>query len=253
VLERNGVRVYYEDHGEGISILLTHGYAASSRMWQGQVEAFSGDYRLITWDQRGHGQSDSPEDLSEYGESVALDDMAALLDTCGIERAVIGGHSLGGYLSLAFLLKYPERVRALVLLGAGPGYRSDEAREGWNQYCEERAQAFDDKGLDALGKGTEVQDARHRSAEGLARAARGTMKQVDARVMDSLKGIVTPTLVVVGEKDRTFLAASDYMAKKIPSAVRVVIEDAGHAANMHQPEAFNAALRTFLTGRLRKR
>jgi pimeloyl-ACP methyl ester carboxylesterase len=253
VLERNGVQIYYEEHGEGIPILLTHGYCASSRMWRGQVEAFSGDHRLITWDLRGHGQSDSPEEISEYTEAVAVDDMAALLDTCGIERAVIGGHSLGGYLSLAFRLKYPERVRALVLLGSGPGYRSDEAREGWNQNCEERARAFEEKGLDALGEGTEVQDAQHRSAEGLARAARGTLKQVDARVMESLKGIVTPTLVVVGEKDRPFLGASEYMAKKIPSAVRVVIEDAGHAANMQQPEVFDAALRTFLEGRLGKR
>jgi pimeloyl-ACP methyl ester carboxylesterase len=89
--------------------------------------------------------------------------------------------------------------------------------------------------------------ARHRDAAGLAHAARGMLTQRDARVIESLPGITVPTVVIVGANDTPFLAASDYMAAKIPGAKRVVIPDAGHSANIDQPAAFNAALMEFLT------
>ncbi len=246
MLERDGVRIHYEEHGEGPAILLSHGFCATLRMWQGQVDAFGGDYRIITWDMRGHGQTDSPTELAQYSAAEAVEDMSALLDDCGIERAIVGGHSLGGYLSLEFHLAYPERVRALMLFNTGPGYKNDQSREAWNETAEARARAFDEKGLDALGVSPEI--GEHRGAEGLARAARGTLKQVDSRVIKSLPEIEVPTLALVGDKDRGYLAGTSYMAAKIPGAVHVVISDAGHATNIQQPEAFNKAVRTFLAG-----
>ena len=245
-IERNGVRIYYEDHGHGPALLLSHGYSATSRMWRGQVEALADDYRVVSWDIRGHGQSDSPADVAAYAETEAVADMAALLDHCEIERAVVGGLSLGGYLSLAFHLAYPERVLALMLFDTGPGYKNDTAREGWNDSAESRARALEKKGLDALGDGAEVRISQHRSATGLALAARGTLKQFDARVIESLPGIEVPSLVLVGAEDRPFHAATKYMAGKIPRSTHVMIDDAGHASNIDQPEAFNAAVCTFL-------
>lgn len=245
-LDRDGAKIYYEDHGSGPAILLTHGYSATSAMWSGQAEAFADTHRVISWDLRGHGQSDSPPSDDQYAEPIVVDDMAALLDHCGVERAVIGGLSLGGYLSLGFWLKYPERTRALMLFDTGPGYKKAEPREGWNQMAEERARELEAKGLEALGRGAEVRLSRHRSAEGLARAARGTLRQFDARVIESLPQIDVPALVLVGEKDKPFLAATNYMASKIPGARHVVIPGAGHASNIDQPEAFNAAVRSFL-------
>lgn len=247
-LERDGVQIYYEDHGRGPAVLLTHGYSATSRMWHGQARALSDEYRIIAWDLRGHGRSGSPADLADYAESAAVDDMVAILDACGVERAVIGGLSLGGYLSLAFHLAHPERVRALMLFDTGPGYKNAEAREGWNRSAEERARAFEDKGLEALGAGAEVRISQHRSAQGLARAALGTLRQVDARVIESLPDVRVPTLVLVGEKDRPFLAATEYMARKIPGATHVVLPGAGHAANIDQPDSFNETVRRFLSG-----
>ena len=246
MLERNGVRIHYEEHGEGPAILLSHGFCATSRMWQGQVDAFAGDHRIITWDMRGHGQTDSPTELAQYAAAEAVEDMAALLDECEVERASVGGHSLGGYLSLEFQLAYPERVRALMLFNTGPGYKNDQSREAWNETAEARARTFDEQGLDALGVSPEI--GEHRGAEGLARAARGTLKQVDSRVIESLPQVAVPTLALVGGKDRGYLAGTSYMAAKIPGAVHVVIPDAGHVANIQQPVAFNQAVRTFLTG-----
>ena len=91
-----------------------------------------------------------------------------------------------------------------------------------------------------------MRQSTHRSAQGLAHAARGMLAQVDARVIDSLPGIAVPTLVLVGENDTPFLTGSDYMARKIPGAVKVVLPGAGHAANIDQPEAFNRAMLSFL-------
>jgi pimeloyl-ACP methyl ester carboxylesterase len=251
-LNRDGVELYYEVHGEGPALLLTHGYSATSQMWRGQIEPLSKNHTLIVWDMRGHGQSDYPDDPGAYSEAATVADMAALLDAAGAETAIVGGLSLGGYMSLAFHLAHPERVRALVIIDTGPGYRKDEPREAWNQTALRTAARYESEGLGRLAAGSvEMRTSTHRSADGLALAARGMLTQKDARVIDSLPAVAVPSLVVVGANDTPFLAASDYMAAKIPGARKAVIADAGHAANIDQPEAFNAAILAFLeTARL---
>jgi pimeloyl-ACP methyl ester carboxylesterase len=246
-LDRDSVRLYYEDSGgNGLPILLSHGFGASTGMWRGQVEEFRDRYRLITWDMRGHGATECPDDLSLYSQQHTAEDMRALLDHLGVDDAVIAGHSLGGFMALAFNVRYPGRVKALVLQGCGPGYRSDAARETWNQRAESRARSLEDGGLAALGGNSEVTVSLQNSATGLALASRGILSQVDARVIDSLPGITVPTLIVIGDRDHDYLVGSDYMAKRIPGAVNVVVADAGHGVNVDQPEAVNKALGDFL-------
>lgn len=247
-ITREGVRIYYEDHGSGEAVLLTHGYSATSKMWLGQIHSWSERYRVIAWDMRGHGRSDSPDDPSLYSEEDTVDDMAAILDECGVKRAVIGGLSLGGYMSLAFNLKYGERVRGLMLFDTGPGYKNDVAREGWNENARRRAAVFEERGLEALGRSEEVRVSSHSSAMGLAHAARGMLTQVDDRIIRSLPEIEVPVLVLAGEHDKPFLGATDYMALKIPNATKVIIAEAGHAANINQPERFNQSALAFLDG-----
>src|SRR5919106_3701977 len=200
-LTRDGVRIYYEDHGQGLPVLLSHGFGASTGMWQGQIAAFQDTVRLIPWDMRGHGQSDSPEEQALYSHAHTIEDMRAILDHLHIEQAVIAGHSLGGFMSLVFHLRYPMRVKALVLQGCGPGYRNPDARAAWNERAEQRARRLEERGLDALGGGSEVRISRQGSALGLAKAARGILSQVDASVIDSLPSIRVPTLIIVGDGD----------------------------------------------------
>ena len=247
-IERNGVEVYYEVAGEGPAVLLSHGYSATADMWRDQVAALSDSYRVIIWDMRGHGRSDYPEDDAQYSEALTVDDMAAILDACGGESAVIGGLSLGGYMSLAFNLKYPGRVKALMLFDTGPGYKSDTGREGWNTTAMRWVSAFEAKALAALSEigSREMRNDAHRNAEGLIRAAKGMLCQFDSRVIESLPNVQVPTLVLVGADDTNFIAPTDYMAKKIPNATKVVLEGAGHAANLDKPEEFNAAVTKFL-------
>jgi pimeloyl-ACP methyl ester carboxylesterase len=148
-------------------------------------------------------------------------------------------------MSLAFHRAHPDRTRALLIIDTGPGYKNDEARAGWNATSIRRAEKLEAEGLPKAGS-AEVRQARHRDATGLALAARGMLTQRDARVIESLPHIRVPSLVVVGADDTPFLAASSYMAAKIPGAKLVTIPNAGHAANIDQPEAFNAAVLGFL-------
>ncbi len=245
-LDRDGVGIYYEVHGNGPAVLLSHGYSATCQMWDGQIEALRDRYQVIAWDMRGHGQSDYPTDHAAYSEAATVEDMAAILRACGVRRAVIGGLSLGGYMSLAFHRDHPEMARALMIFDTGPGFRNAEAREAWNQRSRQRADDLDARGLAALGGSDEVRMSQHRNASGLAGAARGMLTQRDDSVIASLDTIAVPSLVLVGSNDTNFLAATDYMARKIPGATKVVIQGAGHAANLHQPAAFNHAVETFL-------
>ncbi|MGT2502852.1 alpha/beta fold hydrolase [Bradyrhizobium guangxiense] len=246
-INRDGVKIYYEVHGEGAPLLLTHGYSSTSAMWHGQVDALAKDHKLILWDMRGHGQSDYPDDPKAYSEVLTVGDMAAILDAVGAERAIIGGLSLGGYMSLAFYRAYPERARALLIIDTGPGFKKDDAREAWNARALATADKLDREGLEVLKSATrERATASHRNAKGLALAARDMLTQRDARVIELLPDIKVPSLIVVGADDTPFLAASDYMAAKIPGAQKVVIPAAGHAVNIDQPEAFVDAVVPFL-------
>jgi pimeloyl-ACP methyl ester carboxylesterase len=248
-LNRDGVNIHYEVHGSGPPLLLTHGYSSTSAMWQGQIAALSKQHTLVLWDMRGHGQSDYPSDAAAYSEALTVADMAALLDKIGAERAVVGGLSLGGYMSLAFVRAHPNRVRALLIIDTGPGFRKDDARDAWNQRAHETADRLEREGLEVLKSASrERSDVVHRDASGLARAARGMLTQRDAGVIETLPLIKVPSLVVVGADDTPFLAASDYMAAKIPGAKKVVIPAAGHAANIDQPQAFIDAVLPFLDG-----
>src|SRR5262245_38517916 len=107
-IARGGVRIYYETHGAGPAVFLTHGYTATARMWDPQLTVLSGRHRVICWDMRGHGASDSPGEPAAYSHAQTLGDMAAILDACEVERAVIGGLSLGGFMSLLFHALHPQ-------------------------------------------------------------------------------------------------------------------------------------------------
>jgi pimeloyl-ACP methyl ester carboxylesterase len=246
-IERDGVQVYYEVAGSGPALLLTHGFTASSHMFARNIPALAAHNTVITWDMRGHGRSDYPLDPAAYSPELSIGDMVAILDAVGVERAVIAGHSLGGFLSLAFNVVHPERVAALLLIDTGPGYRKSETREGWNRMAEQYAIAFERRGLDALGTSEEVTADVHRDASGLAHAARGVLAQRDATVIESLPGIAVPTLVIVGEDDAPFLDGSKYMAAKIPGAKLAVVAGAGHAPNITHPAEFERIVGQFLT------
>ena len=245
----NGIEIDYQDTGRGRPILLTHGHMSGRTAWDGQHAALADRYRVISWDIRGHGQTEVPDDPAQYSLELTVADIRALLSHLGIERAVIGGLSLGGYVSLAFYLAHPEMVEALVICDSGPGYRNAQARQQWNERALVRADELEAQGLESLaGRSREVQEtrSRHRSARSLAHATRGILAQQGSAVIDGLPSIDVPTLVIVGDQDTAFLASCEYMTKKIPGARLETIVGAGHSSNLDQPEAFNRVLLDFL-------
>jgi pimeloyl-ACP methyl ester carboxylesterase len=251
-LSRDGVQIRYDvapgpQASPGATpLLLTHGYGSSRHMWRPNVDALAAMRTVITWDMRGHGDSGSPDDESLYSHQLTVGDMLAVLDACGVERAAVGGLSLGGFMSLDFYREHPDRVQCLLLFDTGPGFNSDTSRAGWNDYAAGLADRLETQGVTALSSSAEV--ARDRAdVRGLARAARGMLAQRNADVIRSLPHVDVPTLVLVGADDTGFLKAADYMAATIPRAEKVVVPDAGHAANIDQPAAFNDAVRRFLS------
>ena len=172
-LHRPGGNVRYQVSGSGSpAVLLSHGFAATSAMFAANLPAIADSHQVITWDLPGHGGSDYPADPLFYAPAAALADMAALLTICQLERAVLGGHSLGGYLSLDFTLTFPDRVSGLVLIDTGPGFRNDAARDGWNRRAEGTATRLAERGLGAVGSSAELHADGHRDAGGLILAAR---------------------------------------------------------------------------------
>jgi pimeloyl-ACP methyl ester carboxylesterase len=244
---RHGVRLHLEAHGRGPEILLTHGFGATCRMWDEQVEEFTDRYRLILWDLPGHGESEMPRRGFTRDSLVA--DMAAVLDATETGKAVLMGLGIGGALSLRFCRAHPGRVRGLVLIGTMPGLRSGAARMLWNARAEAQAAALERDGLDALEGGAEVDPRLHADASGLAAAARVLLTEHDDGALGWLAEIGIPVLILMGGDDRPNLSAAAYMARTMPNAREVVVTRANHAVTVHKPDAANAAIRDFL-GRL---
>src|SRR4051794_41692661 len=131
-IDRDGVGIYYEVHGDGPPLLLSHGYSSTSAMWHGQVDALARGHKLVLWDMRGHGQSDYPDDPNAYSETLTVGDMAAILDAVGAERAIIGGPSLGRHMSPAVHPAQPQGAPWLLVIHTGPRFPQDWARRAWN-------------------------------------------------------------------------------------------------------------------------
>src|ERR1700722_1586482 len=115
VADVNGVRLYYEEHGHGFPVLLTHGYGSKAAAQRPQVPALSANHPLLTWDARGHGRSSSPSRPELYSDAHTIVNMSALLGLLDISQAVIGGLSMGGYMSMQFALAHPEKTAALIV------------------------------------------------------------------------------------------------------------------------------------------
>jgi pimeloyl-ACP methyl ester carboxylesterase len=246
----NGINLYYEVHGRGFPVFFLHGFSGTTNSWRPQIPVLSEKYRFIIYDARGHGQSDSPPSVDQYSADIVVEDLRQLLKSLKIDKAVVGGLSMGGYQSLRFYLYHPEMVAALILMDTGPGYRSPARRDEWNRQQAERAKLLETQGMAAYAaiapSYTSKELLLKQNPVGLANMARTVVAQHDPLVIESLANIKVPTLVLVGEKDTPFLQATEYMASAIPGAQRKVIPSAGHSANIDNPEEFNKTILDFL-------
>ena len=248
----------YDDVGNGTPLLLVHGFPLDRALWRTQIEGLHSVARLIAPDLRGFGQSSDAPDTMTMNDYAA--DLKALLHALNIERAVVCGLSMGGYIALAFLAKYPEAVKGLILANTRAGADSEQAREG--RYANAR-KAFEE-GVPSIANAMlpkMLTDAtrEHRSSlaefvgsmmarqrpGGVAAALKGMAARPDHTPM--LASINVPTLIITGRADTLIPPSkSEAMARAIPGSRLVVVPDAAHLSNVENPEAFNAAVKEFI-------
>ena len=248
-----------DDIGSGPAVLLLHGYPFNRSMWSEQVAALKGDYRVITPDLRGLGESGALKDSITTIDAMA-EDLAALLDELEIERIVLGGLSMGGYVAFAFSRRFAQRVRALVLADTRPQADTEEGKRG----RKEQAQRVLKDGMESIADGflekvltpatlSERPEIKKRvremilttKPEGAAAALRAMAARRDQT--DFLPEITAPTLIIVGSEDKlTPRADAEQMHREIRGSRLEVIEGAAHLSNLERPVEFNRALKSFL-------
>lgn len=252
-----GIEMAYEDAGQGAPLLLLHGFPFNRSMWRAQVEALSARYRVVAPDLRGHGDTTVTSELTTMEEMAA--DVASLLDELNIERVVLGGLSMGGYVALAFYRRSPERVRALVLADTRAGADTAEARRN----REETATRVLREGMQPIADAMPVKLLSRETIEGkpetLARVREMILDTVPEGAAAALRGMAVrrdqtellreinvPTLILVGSEDSvTPVKDSEAMHREIKGAQLKIIEGAGHVSNMERPAEFNRALADF--------
>ncbi|HEY5908237.1 MAG TPA: alpha/beta fold hydrolase [Vicinamibacteria bacterium] len=253
-----GGEIAYDATGEGPAVLLLHGFPLGLWTWDAQAEALKARYRVVRFDDRGFGAS-PPGDGPLTMERIA-DDAAGLLDHLGIERACVAGCSMGGYAAFAMVRRHPDRLRGLVLQDTRAGADGEEARKNRAILAEKTLREGSGAALDAflpklLGDTTKtqrpavVQNLREKilatSPRGIANALYGLGARADST--SSLREVRVPTLVVCGAEDTiTPVAESEAMHRAIAGSRLEVIPQAGHLANLEDPQAYNALLAGFL-------
>ena len=262
-VQANGINIYYESQGEGEPLFLIAGLGATHELWELQAPSFARWYRVVTFDNRGAGDSDKPPE--PYSIALFADDTAALMDALGIERAHVYGQSMGGIIAQEFALRHPQRLRCLVLgctTFGGPNsvLPSPEAAavlSGMPNLPEEQAV---DRVLEVFYspryRREHPEEARQRIQSYFPLRtppdayARQLMACLTFDAYDRLPQIAAPTLVINGAED-TLLPPenSRIIAQRIPGAELVLFPEAGHLYFHEVPEEADAAVADFLRRR----
>jgi len=253
----NGIETNYEIHGsEGAPWLtFSHSLACSLRMWDGQVAEFKDRFRILAYDTRGHGASEAPK--GPYSLDMLAEDLGQLLEHLEIKRTHYVGLSMGGMIGQTLVLKEPGLFDRVVLADTGHT-QTPETRKQW----EERIRTAETKGMQPLVQGTlerwftePFRKNRPEVVKKIADLIQGTPVpgyvgccQAIARLNTTarLKEIKHPVLAIAGEQDAA-APGTRYIGENVPGARLVMLAGAAHIANIEQAEAFNRALREFLS------
>lgn len=253
----NGITISYNDQGAGLPLVFLHAFPLNRSMWEKQERALSSQFRIITVDLRGHGESDAP--LWRYTLDQSADDVKMLLNYLAIQQALFVGLSMGGYILFAFYRKYADRVRGLILADTRAQADTPEGKEGRFQMAQAAykngpstiANMMIPKLLSPLTIRTQPEIVQHvrtmiegNQISGIAGDLMAMEERPDS--IPLLGRITCPTQVIVGELDQaTPPSDAKLMADKIPNAQLAIIPDAAHLTNLEQPEAFNRIIGAF--------
>lgn len=267
LVQGHGVRLYAEATGVGPAIVWVHEFAADYRTWEGQVRRFSRDYRCITYNARGYPPSDVPEMGEAYSYEEQREDLRAVLDDFGVERAHVVGLSMGAYAGLQFALKYSQRVISLLFASGGSGApRAD--REKFKRDVHEGADRMLHEGMEAGARGlamgaTRIQllnkdprgwrEFRDQLAQHSALGSALTLKNYQAErpsLQDyeaELRALDVPVLLAVGDEDDPVIETNIFLKRTLPCAGLWVLPRSGHCLNLEEPDAFNEMAARFFS------
>lgn len=266
VSAQDGVRLYVEEAGEGTPILFIHEFGGDHASWEPQMRFFARRHRCITYAARGYPPSDVPGDVESYSQAIAVSDAVAVLDGLGLAKAHVVGLSMGGFATLHFGLRAPERALSLTVAGAGYGCEK-EHEEYFRGVSREVADNFERQGsaafaaVYALGASRVQfqtkdprgwQDFADRLATHSAKGAAMTMRGVQARrpsfwdLEAELRAMRLPTLVVVGDEDDHCLRPGLFLKATVPACGLAVLPKTGHTLNLEEPSLFNTLLGEFI-------
>ena len=263
--DNGGVKLFFEETGNGIPIVFVHEFADDYRSWLPQVRFFSRRYRCITFNARGYPPSDVPEEQEQYSQAIAADDIAAVMRHAGIKQAHIVGISMGGFAVLHFGMRYAEMAKSLTVAACGYGASYDQ-RKQYAADSEILAAEYGKIGAAAMAKmyangafrqpfknkdpagWAEFRDtlAEH-SAKGAALTMRGVQKRRPSLydLENELQKIKIPTLIISGDEDDWCLEPSLYLKRTIPASGLWIVPRTGHTINLEEPAAFNMQLSEF--------
>jgi pimeloyl-ACP methyl ester carboxylesterase len=262
----DGVKLYYEETGSGTPVIFVHEFAGDHRSWEPQVRHLGRRYRAIAFNARGYPPSDVPKEISSYSQHRAADDIATVLDHLRINRAHVVGLSMGGFATLHFGFRHPERALSLTVCGCGYGAELSQ-REQFRTEAETIATFIKNQGMAAFADKyaygpTRVQfenkDPRgftefknmlaEHSSTGSANTMLGCQRERPSLydLVDQMKALTVPTLVLMGDEDWPCLVPGILMKQNIPAAAMAVMPNCGHGINVEEPDKFNALVDDFL-------
>jgi len=259
--EINGITLAYSDRGKGLPLVLIHGFPLCRKMWRPQAEALAkAGCRVITPDLRGFGESDLASGTASM--DIYADDIVALMDHLGIDKAVVGGMSMGGYLLLNLLERYPDRVAAPIFIVTKAGSDDDAGRARRTALAEACgtqgilpvAEAF--RGIlfapETMTANPELVDEVFgwmRATAPLG-AVGGLVAMRERKDCVPLLGSFSqPALVIGADQDQAIpVENARILAEGLPDAELCILHGGGHMVNLEQPEAFNKAILEFLAG-----
>lgn len=265
ITDRDGVKLYYEEAGQGTPIVFVHEFMGEYRSWEAQMRYFSQRYRCIAFNARGYPPSDVPEQVEAYDFEHQRAGILAVLDGLKIVKAHIVGLSMGAFATFYFGMKWPERALSLTLAGIGSGSMPDaRARfkqeseaaadkllaDGWEKNAAARTQSptrvqLQNKNPRAFAEFVEL--IKKHSAQGSALTLKGyqALRPSLDDFKEQMAKCQVPALIICGDEDEPCLDASLMLKRRMPSAGLVFMPQTGHACNLEEPEQFNRACERF--------
>jgi pimeloyl-ACP methyl ester carboxylesterase len=262
----DGVELFYEEAGAGTPIVFVHEFAGDHRSWEPQLRHFARRYRCIAYNARGYPPSEVPKDFERYSQERARDDVRAVLDALGIERAHVVGLSMGAFATLHFGMAYGKRALSITMAGVGSGAHPAQY-EQFQQDARRNAEEMRKGGMAAFaaryGHGPARVQLQNKDPRGFAEFLRqlsehsaegsaNTMQGYQGRrpslysLVEEIRRIAVPALIIAGDEDDITLETSLMLKRAIPTAGLAVFPKTGHAMNLEEPALFNRTLDEFL-------